>query len=129
MIRFSRGETLKSDHRTSNFGELTVRNNAVAGVDHASVREFAAFNELGPRTRHVLNYALVPISAVGVYEEWRVRMRVDLITADRQIASDIKKRIKHATGIAFATADMSKAKRRNAEKCEGTSANGRCGRR
>lgn len=74
----------------------------------ASRVEMAAFDSLGPKTQHVLRYALLSVSAVGVVnyaKMWGVN--------DAKLASDVKRRIEGKTGIPF---DAALCERRGNDK-------------
>ena len=86
--------------KRGNIGESTEGLN----IDTSSARwEYNAFSQLGPKTRKVLNYALVPLSASNVLYHAR-GCGLDPIRDDAAIASDIKKKIRQATGVAYSHA-------------------------
>jgi hypothetical protein len=59
--------------------------------------EWECYSRLGPRTREVMNYALIPISAASVYQYWERRGLDDVL-----IAADLKRRLKELTGLSYA---------------------------
>ena len=62
--------------------------------------EYECFSRLGPLTRDVLNYALLPISAADVYVFWERRGALN----DARIAEDLKTRVATLTGVPYARA-------------------------
>jgi hypothetical protein len=57
--------------------------------------------QLGPKTRHVLNYQFIPISAVNVLTMIR-RRGLDPIKDDAWVARDLKARVQQVTRVSFA---------------------------
>jgi hypothetical protein len=64
--------------------------------------EFKAFHRLGPETRNVLNYALLPISAYHVLK-WVKQRGWDPSDPrhDRATAQDLKDRMLRSTGVPY----------------------------